>query len=130
MQKIVVVFGLFLLFSCKSKQTVVTEQSAVSTTHISAVIKGHYANRKDFQTANFKASARYEDEKQAQNVTAEVRIRKDEKILIVIRFFGITMAKALITPEEVSYYEKINGKFFRGNYQLLSNWLGADLDFQ
>lgn len=130
MQKVIVVLGLLLVLSCKSKQGVVSEQSAISNTALSEVIQGHYANKKDFKTANFKASARYEDSKQAQNVTAEVRIKKDEKILIIVRFFGITMAKAMITPDNVSYYEKINGKYFQGNYTLLSNWLGTDLDFQ
>ncbi|MEW5676589.1 DUF4292 domain-containing protein [Flavobacterium enshiense] len=129
MQKILIVFGLFLLISCKSKQAVVSGTPVANEASSSAVIMGHYANKKDFKTANFKASARYEDEKQSQNVTAEVRIKKDEKILIIVRFFGITMAKALITPEEVSYYEKINGKYFQGNYKLLSDWLGTDLDF-
>ncbi|MGX7667807.1 DUF4292 domain-containing protein [Flavobacterium pedocola] len=130
MQKILVALGLILLVSCKSKQNLVSEQTAANSTSLSAVINGHYANKKDFKTANFKASAHYEDSKQSQNVTAEVRIKKDEKILIIIRFFGITMAKAMITPENVSYYEKINGKYFEGNYKLLSNWLGTDLDFQ
>jgi len=39
------------------------------------------------------------------------------------------MAKALITPLEVKYYEKINGSYFEGDYELLSQWLGTDLNF-
>jgi hypothetical protein len=76
-----------------------------------------------------KSSAKYSDEKQTQNVTAEIKIQKNEKILVSIRFLGITMAKALITPNEVRYYEKVNGTYFEGNYQSLSQWLGTDLDF-
>lgn len=129
MRKLLVVFGLVFLVSCKSKQ-VVAEQGATENVAVSKIISGHYANRKNFETLNIKANAQYEDEKQSQNVTAEIRIKKDEKILVIVRFLGITMAKALITPEKVSYYEKINGKYFEGNYALLSNWLGTDLDFQ
>ena len=138
MQKRVMVFGLsFLvccvssltLVSCKTKQ-VVAEQGASENVAVSKIISGHYANRKSFETVNIKASARYEDDKQTQNVTAEIRMKKDEKILVIVRFFGITMAKAMITPDKVSYYEKINGKYFEGNYKLLSNWLGTDLDYQ
>jgi hypothetical protein len=40
------------------------------------------------------------------------------------------MAKALITPTEVKYYEKINGNYFDGDFKALSQWLGTDLDFQ
>jgi hypothetical protein len=39
------------------------------------------------------------------------------------------MAKALITPTEVKYYEKLGGKYFEGNYAALSQWLGTDLDY-
>jgi hypothetical protein len=39
------------------------------------------------------------------------------------------MAKALITPSQVKYYEKMNGTYFEGDYQSLSQWLGTDLDF-
>jgi hypothetical protein len=129
MRNLLLLAGCLLLFSCKSKQ-VVAEQGAAANVSVSRVIKGHYANAKSFETLNIKAGARYEDDKQTQNVTAEIRMKKDDKILVIVRFFGITMAKALITPEKVSYYEKINGKYFEGNYTLLSNWLGTDLDFQ
>lgn len=39
------------------------------------------------------------------------------------------MAKALITPTMVSYYEKINGNYFEGDFSSLSQWLGTDLDY-
>lgn len=116
------------LASCKSKAIAVAEKPA-SEEKINSVIAGHYANDKDFRTVNIKADARYEDKDNTQNVSADIRIRKDEKILVSIRFLGITMAKALITPEEVKYYEKINGEYFEGNFSALSKWLGADLDF-
>jgi hypothetical protein len=86
--------------------------------------------KKDFSTLYIKSSAHYQDGKQSQNVTAEIKIKKDEIILVSIRFLGITMAKALITPNEVKYYEKIGGKYLEGNYSALSQWLGTDLDFQ
>src|SRR5690606_12372419 len=81
------------------------------------------------QTLYIRASAQYEDEKQAQQVTAEIRIKKDETILVSVRFLGITMAKALITPDQVRYYEKIGGTYFEGDYQMLSRWLGTELNF-
>lgn len=130
MQRILILIALSVLVSCKSKKGLIGEQSAYENAELVTVVKGHYGNQQNFSTANFRASARYEDHTQSQNVTAEIRIKKDEKILVLVRFFGITMAKALITPEKVSYYEKINGKYFEGNYQLLSNWLGTPLDYE
>ena len=117
------------LGSCKSK-AVLAEGSANKKLSSDKVINGHYANKKDFRTLYIKSSAHYEDDRQSQNVTAEIKIKKDEMILVSIRFLGITMAKALITPLEVKYYEKLGGKFFEGDYATLSKWLGTDLNFQ
>jgi len=39
------------------------------------------------------------------------------------------MAKASITPTSVSYYEKIGGTYFEGDFSTLSQWLGTDLDY-
>ncbi|HLF52452.1 DUF4292 domain-containing protein [Flavobacterium sp.] len=118
------------LVSCKSKKAVIAEGTASKMLTADKIIANHYNNKKDFSTLYIKSSASYKDDKQTQNVTAEIKIKKDEKILVSIRFLGITMAKALITPNEVKYYEKINGEYFEGNYAGLSQWLGTDLDFQ
>lgn len=114
---------------CKSKQIVATA-AANDNTEVSQIIKGHYTNTYNFKTLNIRANAKYEDAKQSHSLNADIRIKKDEIIWINIKFFGIPMAKALITPTKVSYYEKINGTYFEGNFSMLSNWLGTDLDFQ
>ncbi|WP_281634399.1 DUF4292 domain-containing protein [Flavobacterium luteolum] len=119
------------VISCKSKAVAVqgnTSQTIVEKED-KKVIEKHYDNKLDFSTLYIKASARYADEKQSQNVTAEIRIEKDKQILISVRFLGITMAKALITPSAVSYYEKMNGTYYEGDFTSLSKWLGTDLDY-
>ena len=121
-------FSLLMLVSCKAK-AIVAEGKANDILATDKIISNHYANSKVFSTLYIKASAHYEDDKQSQNVTTEIKIKKDEMILVSIRFLGITMAKALITPESVKYYEKINGNYFEGDYSTLSKWLGTDLDF-
>nr|WP_294781929.1 DUF4292 domain-containing protein [uncultured Flavobacterium sp.] len=118
--------------SCKSKAVAVqnnTSQTVVAPKEDKKVIEKHYDNKLDFSTLYIKASAKYADEKQSQNVTAEIRIEKDKQILISVRFLGITMAKALITPSAVSYYEKINSTYYEGDFTSLSKWLGTDLDY-
>lgn len=131
MKKYLAFLLIILLASCKSKAIVATSDVAASNT-ISAekIIENHYNNKIDFSTLNIKAGARYEDDKNTQNVSAEIRIKKDEKILVIIRVLGITMAKGLITPTSVQYYEKVGNKYFEGDYKGLSQWLGTDLDFQ
>lgn len=127
---IIVLMSAFMI-SCKSKAVAVQNNN---TTEVVAkkdnkAIEKHYENKLDFSTLSIKASARYEDEKQSQNVTADIKIEKDKQILISVRFLGITMAKALITPTSVSYYEKIKGTYYEGDFSSLSEWLGTELDY-
>ena len=120
--------SLLTLMSCKSKAALL-EGTAGNSMTAEKIIENHYNNKSDFSTLYIKANAKYKDDKQSQSVTAEIKIKKNEKILVSIRFLGITMAKALITPTEVKYYDKINNNYFEGDYTGLSKWLGTDLDF-
>ena len=129
MKRIAILAAVVLMMSCKSKAVVA--EANVNATHLTAnkIIEKYYNNKNNFSTLYIKSNARYADDKQTQNVTAEIKIKKDEQILISVRFLGITMAKALITPTSVNYYEKISGSYFEGNFSGLSQWLGTDLDF-
>jgi Flp pilus assembly secretin CpaC len=125
-----VLLSVFVI-SCKSKAVAVqnTDKTVEAPKEDKKAIAKHYDNKLDFKTLNIKASAKYEDEKQSQNVTAEIKIEKDKQILVSVRFLGITMAKALITPTTVSYYEKIKGTYYEGDFTSLSKWLGTELDY-
>jgi len=129
MNKFLALLAVVLLFSCKSKAIVTEATVPVAYLKSSKIIANHYNNKSDFSTLYIKANAKYSDDRQSQNVTAEIKIKKDEQILVSIRFLGITMAKASITPTSVSYYEKIKGTYFEGDFSALSQWLGTDLDF-
>ncbi|OXA80574.1 protein of unknown function [Flavobacterium aquidurense] len=119
------------VISCKSKAVAVqnTDKPVEAPKEDKKAVAKHYDNKLDFKTLNIKASAKYEDEKQSQNVTADIKIEKDKQILVSVRFLGITMAKALITPTTVSYYEKIKGTYYEGDFTSLSKWLGTELDY-
>ena len=129
---VVVLLSIFVV-SCKSKAVAVQnsnkEVKEISPKEEKKIIENHYKNTLDFSTLYIKASARYADEKQSQNVTAEIKIEQDKQILVSVRFLGITMAKALITPATVSYYEKIKSTYYEGDFTSLSQWLGTELNY-
>jgi hypothetical protein len=118
-----------MLMGCKAK-ALLAAGKASEAMPAETIVRNHYLGAKDFSTVYIKASAKYKDDDNSQNVQADIKIKKDEKILVSVRVLGITMAKALITPDAVKYYEKINGEYFEGDYTTLSAWLGTDLDFQ
>ena len=135
MKKGLFILAIIFLSSCKSKAVFVDTKMPIAVVKdensltSEKIIQNHYNNKSNFSTLYIRASAKYKHEDDSQSVSAEVKLIKDEKILVSIRVLGITMAKALITPNEVKYYEKINRTYFEGNYEVLSQWLGTDLDF-
>jgi hypothetical protein len=129
MKKISTVLLLMLLVvSCKPKQSV-AEASANESLVASKIIKGHYADEKVFSSLNIRANARYKDKNNSYSFSADIRIKKDEIIWINVKLFGYPVAKAIITPDKVSYYEKSSSTYFEGDFSLLSDWLGTELDF-
>lgn len=133
MRRIFPILLLVLVVSCKARQKIVapeTVATTVSNETVSNIIANHYAVKRDFKTAYIKADVDYTDPKQSFGLSADIRIKKDEIILVSVKMLGITMAKAMITPTQVRYYEKMNSKFFEGDYKTLSNWLGTELDFK
>lgn len=126
----------FLITSCKPKQVLVGTKTPTNVVKVDSaaltsekIVQKHYSNKLDFSTLYIRASAKYKSDDDSQSVSADIRIKKDEQILVSIKVLGIILAKALITPTEVKYYEKINGSYFEGDYASLSQWLGTDLDF-
>ena len=125
---LIVLFSIVFV-SCKTTQ-LASNAKASKGLKVEEIVKGHNENFKDFSTLSIRTDLKYEDVKNKHSISADIRIKKDEIIWINIKFLGYPLAKALITPEKVSYYEKINGTYFEGDYILLSNWLGTELDFQ
>lgn len=118
----------FSTVGCKSKKGLFEGKASKDLATLK-IIENHYELNNDYSTVYIRANAKYKDNKQSLGFSAEIKIQKDEKILVSIRFLGYTMAKGLITPTEVKYYEKNGSNYFEGDYTTLSNWLGTDLDF-
>ena len=115
-----------LLFSCKSPTATLEIEDAA----LAKVVATHYDNEADFKTMAGRMKLSYTDDERSQSVTVSYRMQKDSAIWMSAQILGIPLAKVLVTPTKVSYYEKINQTYFDGDFSLLSKWLGTPLDFQ
>ncbi|WP_310991575.1 DUF4292 domain-containing protein [Aequorivita marina] len=115
-----------LLASCggAKKITNIEEASAKQ------VIASHKAASPDFKTLAGRMKLMYETEDEMQRITVSLRMEKDKHIWVKASILGITIAKVLITPTRVSYYETIGNTYFEGDFALLGEWLGTPINFQ
>ena len=82
----------------------------------------------DWLTSKFSADVVTDDNKQTFNVS--VRAKKDSAMWLSVSVLGIEGARMLITQDSVRFMDKLNNKFFIGDYQYLSKLLNIDVDFE
>jgi len=118
-----------LLTACGGIKPVTGSSTADAGLALKSIVASHNAAAPQFKTLAGRMYVAYEDEKKSQGITVSLRMQKDEKIWIKASLLGVTIAKAMITKNSVQYYETIGNTYFDGDFQLLSNWLGTDIDF-
>ena len=114
-----------LVSSCKSTK-VVSGGSVDDKLSAKSVIKSHYQNENKFKSLNGKVRISYSDGESSQNVSVSLRMEKDKAIWMSA---PLGIVKAYITPERVSFYNKLENEYFDGDFSYLSDLLGTDVDF-
>lgn len=127
MRKLILPFLVVLLvFSCKTNK-VVTDGSVDNSLSSKNIIRNHYNNQLNFKTISGKMKIDYSDGTSSQGVSVSLRMEKDKAIWISA---PLGIVKAYITPDRVSFYNKLENQYFDGNFTYLSNLLGTELDFE
>ncbi len=126
---ILLVIFLFIT-SCGGGKMIVGSKTANLTMSSKDIIKTHDEAQPDFSTIAARMHVKYETGNDMQSLTVSLRMEKDQKIWIKASLLGITLAKLYITPESVSYYETISNTYFDGDFSLLSDWLGTEINFE
>lgn len=115
-----------LMAGCKTAKTISANGEISSGLSAKQLIKKNTKNQADFKTLTARVKAGYFRKDKSKGTTISLRMEKDKIIWMSAPF---SMAKVLITPERVSFYNKIDNTYFDGDFELLSDFVGTDLDF-
>ncbi|WP_246293624.1 MULTISPECIES: DUF4292 domain-containing protein [Winogradskyella] len=127
--KLKVVFSAMLIglvMSCSGTKSVIASGVASDKLSAKQVIKQHEKSESDFKTMNAKVAIDLIQGEKNQGYTFSFRMEKDQVIWLSAPF---GMARMMITPDKVKFYNKLDGEYFDGDYKLLSDVVGVDLDF-
>ncbi len=116
---------ILFVISCKSKK-VVSGNTIKDNMSAKAIIRTHYQNHINFRTLSGRMRIVYHDGESTKSVTASLRMEKDKAIWISA---PLGIVKAYITPDRVSFYNKLHNEYFDGDFSYLSSILGTELDF-
>jgi len=124
---IILLLVILSLTSCRSRK--ITDKSVDYLPAKSIVKKNHEAR---FSRTSVKASMqiKYRGKDELPNINGSLRMIKDSVIWLNFSKLGFPIAKLIITPQDVKFYEKIGKTSFEGDFKLISSWLGTDFDFE
>ncbi len=118
-----------VITSCKSSKTVVGTSAEIKSLSVRKVSKKYLQNTFHKNTVEAKLKVAYQDNNNKQKLSVKLRIEKDSVIWLNATYIGVIVARVKITPNSVSYYEKLNRTYFKGDFNVLKNMLGTDINF-
>lgn len=113
------------LVSCKSAKTITDNGTLNSNLSAKQIIKNSDKNTSKFNTLSARLKIESNDGKKSQSTSVSLRIEKDKTIWMS----KLGIVKALITPNRVAFYNKLDNTYFDGDFTYLSSLLGTELDF-
>lgn len=119
-------FILLLTFSCKSARTMSSGNGNLKLS-TKVVIKENSKQSPDFKTLQAKLRINFIKNGKSQTNSVSFRAKKDEIIWMNAPF---SVIRAMITPEKVGFYNKLDNTYFEGDFSYLSELLGTALDFK
>jgi len=123
-------FILFIIFitACKSP-AVFPSKNPIKHLPVKDLTKAISKNRVDFKKFRSRVKTTYDDGKRSQQVIVNIRMDKDKAIWISANML-VPIAKILITPKKVSFFEKFQKTFFEGDITFINNQFNTNFDFE
>jgi hypothetical protein len=118
----------FVFTACKTNKHIM-ENGIIKELSAKKVVKKHVAANFNKKTVAAKLKANFNNGKLKQSIGVSLRIKKDEVIWLKGTKY-ITVFKAKITPTKVSYYSPLAKNYFEGDFSMLKEVLGTDINFK
>lgn len=112
--------------ACKSSKAIIASGEVSTKLSAKQVIKAHQKNDVTFKTLKARARIDLIQEDNKQGFTFGFRMEKDKAIWLNA---PLGLARMMITPSQVKFYNKSDNTYFDGDYKLLSDFVGFELDF-
>ena len=124
---LVFIFFIVVVFGCRSNKSLASKGEVDAKMTAKELIRQNKNSIARFKTLQAKVKVDYTQDNKTQGYTVNLRMEKD-KVIWINSVLGL--ARVMITPNQVSFYDKINNQYFDGDYRLISDLLGVELDFK
>ena len=115
------------LVGCKAKKVVWATNEIDTSLKTKEIQRLHKESRPTFSTLSGTFLVSFDNGKDQQSFPLTFRIKSGETIWLSAPF---GLAKAIITPQQVQFYNKTENTYFDGDYSLIKHFLNLSLDYQ
>ena len=116
-----------LFLGCKSTKIVQSSETLDSKMSVKQIVKNHNKLQSKFNTLQGRLKVEYIQGDRSETHTLTLRMENDKTIWVNA---FLNMVRVKITPDRVRFYNKLDNTYFDGDYALISEFLGADLQFE
>ncbi len=116
-----------VLVSCGTSRRINGDGTIDERLTAKQLIKESARQEAKFKTLQAKVKIDITQDGKEQGYSVTLRMERNKTIWISAT---LGLARAMITPDRVQFYDKINNQYFDGDYSLLSDLLGIELNFK
>lgn len=116
-----------LFLGCKSTKIVQSSETLDSKMSVKQIVKNHNKLQSKFNTLQGRLKVEYIQGDRSETHTLTLRMENDKTIWVNA---FLNMVRVKITPDRVRFYNKLDNTYFDGDYALISEFSGADLQFK
>ena len=126
--KFMIISLALFLGACKSK-------NKISSENINKKYKiestDNLIHQKEYQFLSMRGKGDFFDGKTKQSFRVEIRIKSNEMIWVDVSdpFLGIKVARALITPNEFSFYNRLEKNYMKGDLKTIYKYINKEVPF-
>ena len=115
-----------LLYGCAPGKNLTSTVGEIPEMRTKQILKKHIKQHAKFNTLQCKLKVELFQNSKAQSNTVTLRMERGKTIWISA---FLNMIRVKITPDRVQMYNKIDKTYFDGDFSLIKQLLGIDLDF-
>jgi len=124
---LVLIWLVSVLYGCKSAE--ISMEGPDKKWSTAQIIRAHNQAQSDFKTLSARAQLTIDTQEKKQKISLSLRMLHQDTIWVKASVFGVTLAKGVLTPDRVQFYESLTKSYYDGSFQALRQWLGLPLDY-
>ena len=125
-KKLIYILLAVLVFSCGAVKKIGEEPLRDSKMKAKQILKAHQRQKADFSTLQARLKLELTEGNKSQTHTLTLRMERGKTIWVNA---FLNMVRLKITPEKVQMYNKLDRTFFDGDYEIINDFLGIELNF-